>query len=292
MKMIDKVRRLETDAVILDLEDAVPINHKETARIFVRDSIKLNSGCQKDPYPHLKSKGDLKVYVRINSLSSRLYKEDLDYIVVDGLNGLMLPKSETEEDVIKIEKLLEDKEKKTGLKKGKITIMPLIETSRGVMNSYKIASASKRVIAIGFGAVDFAVDNRIKISKGGVELLFPRSLISIAAHASGVQPIDSPWIDIQDTNGLIKNCETARNLGYTGKMAIHPTQLDHINKAFTPSKSEIEYAKKIVGSFNEALQSGVGAISINGKMIDQANLKQAEEVLKLAELVEKRKATI
>lgn len=287
--MIDKVNRLETDAVILDLEDAVPILDKETARIFVRDVIELDEKKVENPFPHLKLNRNPHICVRINSFSSGLYKEDLNYIVVDGLDSVMVPKSETEKDIRRIDELLEKSEQEKGLEKGRITLIPLIETAKGVINANGIASASERVISLGFGAVDFTADTRIRPSKENIELLYPRAHLSIIAHAYGLQPIDTPWVNIQDVEGLLEDCKMARKLGYTGKMAIHPIQLKYINEAFSPSKDEIEYAKKVLEAFKDTATSGLGAISLDGKMIDHANLRQAEETLRLAELIEKRK---
>lgn len=277
MRMINKASKLEADALILDLEDAVPMNFKETARIFVRDSIK-----------QLKSSTHAHVYVRINSLASGLFQEDLDYIICEGLDGVMIPKSEVKKDISKIDTIICEKETEIGLKKGEISLIPLVETAKGAVNAYDIASANKRIVAIGFGAVDFVADTRIQLSKDGLEILYPRSCISIAAHAAQIQPIDTPWINIQDAKGLIEDSKTARHLGFAGKMAIHPLQLEPINEVFSPSRGEIEDAKKIVKAFGEAIKSGVGAISIDGKMIDYANFRQAEEVIVLAESIEKR----
>ena len=289
LRMIDKISRLETDAVILDLEDAVPILDKETARIFIRDSISTDEKKGRDdPFPYLKANDGPYVYVRINSLQSNLYNDDLDYVVVKGLDGVVIPKSETKEDIAKIDKTLVKAEAKSRIKRGSISLIPLIETAKGVVNVYDIAKSSERVVALGFGAVDFSADVKMQPSNSGIELLYPRSSISIAAHACGVQPIDTPWVNVQDTDGLIKDCETAKKLGFTGKLAIHPLQLNTINIAFSPSESEIGYAKKIVESFNKAAKSGVGAISLNGKMIDYASLRQAKEVLQLSKMIERK----
>ncbi|MEM4246382.1 MAG: CoA ester lyase [Candidatus Bathyarchaeia archaeon] len=291
MRMIDKASRLETDAVILDLEDAVPVLGKETARIFVRDVVDKKRGDFEEPFPHLKSREGLYICVRINSLPSGLYLDDLASVVVDGLDGVMVPKVESEQDVKTIEKLLGEREETIGLEKGGINIIPLIETAKGVLNVREIVTASERVIALGFGAVDFAADAHIAPSRERIELLYPRSYLSLVAHACGVQPIDTPWVDIQDRAGFIEDCEKAKRLGFTGKMAVHPTQLRTINQVFSPSKSEVDYARKVVEAFNKAASAGVGATFLGGKMIDLANLRQAKEVLRLAEEAERGRAS-
>ena len=276
MRMIQKSSSLDTDSIILDLEDAVPIAEKETARIFVRDSVDLVK------------RGGADVYVRVNALSSGLVQKDFDMAIREGLDGIVLPKCETKSDIYKIEDLIREKEVKQNVEAGVIGILPLLETARGVLSAYDIASASSRVIALGFGAVDYTRDMGVAISKEGVELLYPRSHIAVASRAAGIQAVDSPWIDILDKEGLTKDSSLARQLGFNGKMLIHPSQIDVVNRIFSPSEAEIEYARKIVAAHEQAQARGVGATSLDQKMIDIATFRQAQELLMLAERISEK----
>ena len=276
MRMIHKSSSLDTDSIILDLEDAVPIAEKETARIFVRDSVELVK------------RGGADVYVRVNALSSGLVQKDLDMAIREGLDGIVLPKCETRADILKIEDLIREKEVEQNVEAGVIGILPLLETAKGVLSAYDIASASSRVIALGFGAVDYTRDMRVAISKEGVELLYPRSHIAVASRAAGIQAVDSPWIDILDKEGLTKDSSLARQLGFNGKMLIHPSQIDVVNRIFSPSEAEIEYARKIIAAHEQAEARGLGATSLDQKMIDIATFRQAQELLVLAERISEK----
>ena len=275
-RFIHKACTLPTDAVILDLEDAVPVAEKEAARIFARDAIKM-----------MKSAG-INVFVRVNALTTGFTAQDLKAVICKDLDGLMLPKTESKEDIFEAQKLIDDIKREKELEPGDITIIPLIETARGVINAYEIATASKRVIALSFGAVDFTRDMGTTISKEGIELLYARSKIAVAARASGIQAIDTPWIDLADKEGLIRDAKLAHQLGYNGKLLIHPDQIEPVNRVFSPSKEDIDYATKVVKVFEEAKAKGLGATSLEGKMIDFANYHQAKYILSLVEAINKR----
>ncbi|MEM3464501.1 MAG: CoA ester lyase [Candidatus Bathyarchaeia archaeon] len=270
MRMIYKIPTLTADAVILDLEDSIPMAEKDTARVFIRDSLDVVSS------------GTSDVYVRVNGLMTGLTAEDCEFVVQKGVTGIMLPKVESREEVIEAEKIIGELEKKRGLEVGSITLIPTLETAKGVINAYEIATSSRRNIAIGFGAVDFTRDMGTSLSKEGTELFFARSLVAIAARAAGVQALDTVFIDLADKEGLVKDAMLAKQLGFKGKFLIHPSQIEPVNRIFSPSEKEIEYAKKVVNAFKEAEAKGLGAASLEGRMIDVAVYKQAEDLLALA----------
>jgi len=272
-RMIQKAKDLPADAIILDLEDAVPMVEKETARIFVADGVQL-----------IKS-GGRQVFVRVNSLSTGLTEEDLEYSVQRELDGIVLAKTESSEDIIKVERIIEKLEKEKDLSKNHIKIIPLLETARGVMNVEEIVQASERVIAVCFGALDFTRDMGTTQSKEGTETYYARSRIVLGARAFDVQAIDTPWFDLIDQEGLIRETGFAKQLGYRGKLLIHPDHIKTVNTIFTPTEAEIEYAKRVVEAFNEAKAKGLGAISLNGKMIDEASYLQAENILYYARTI-------
>jgi len=276
MRMINKAMTLDEDAVILDLEDAVPMLDKETARIFIRDSIEM-----------LKSTG-LDIFIRVNGLSTGLTADDIKCVIQKDLDGILLPKCESKGDVVKLGDTITELERESGLNEGDMIIIPLIETAKGVLNSFEIASASDRVSALSFGAVDFTRELGTTPSKDGTEIFYARSHIALSAIAANVQAIDTPWVDIMDTDGLIESAKLARRLGFRGKMLIHPKQIKPINEIFTPREEEVQFAKRVVEEFTQAQASGQGAISIEGTMIDIASFNQASQLLSSWEAIQSK----
>jgi citrate lyase subunit beta/citryl-CoA lyase len=282
MRMIHKAKTLNADAIIFDLEDAVTMADKETARMFIKDSL------------HMIKESGADTYVRVNSLATDLYLEDLDAVIRKDLDGIMMPKAESAEDVRKLEKHLLRMEAKRGLNKGSIAILPLIESAKGVHYAYEIASASKRTVAIAFGAADFSRDMGrayALLSKDQTELLYARSRIAVAARVANVLSIDTPFLGLLvDKEGLVREARQALQLGFKGKLLIHPTQIEPINEVFSPSPKEIDYARRVVEAFKEAEARGLGAISFEGRMIDYATYRQSQELLSIAETIEKKKS--
>ena len=272
MRMIQKIPTLIADAVVLDLEDSIPIADKDTARVFIRDSLESAGS------------GSAEVYVRVNGLVTGFTAEDCSFVVQKGLAGIVLPKVESKKDVLESEKIIEQMESERGLEDA-TPLIATIETAKGVMNAYEIASASQRVVAMGFGAVDYTRDMGTSLSKEGTELFVPRSIVAIAAKAAGVQALDTVFIDLADEQGLIKDSQTARQLGFKGKFLIHPCQIDPVNKVFSPSLREVEYARKVASTFREAEAKGLGATSLEGRMIDIPVHQQAKELIALAEAI-------
>jgi len=277
------------DAIILDLEDAVPIAEKETARVFARDSVTI-----------LKSKG-IDVFVRVNSLATGLTQEDLKYAVVKGLDGTMLPKSESREDVVKLDRLIKKEEMSKKLKPNSISMMLLLESPRGVLKASEIATGSKRVVALGFGAGDFLRElgegfaiARLSPDEYFPMILYARSRISIAARVAGVPAIDTPFFGLLiDTDGLIRESSKAKLLGFKGKMLIHPRHIEPVNQVFSPSKEDVEFSKQMIKVYKEAEAKGLGAASFGGRMIDYAMVSMGKDLLSRAEAIaEKEKRRI
>jgi len=279
MRMLHKAGALDADAIIIDLEDAVPMEDKETARVFVREGIETVG------------KEESMVFVRVNGLATGLASQDLEESVCEGLDGIVLPKTESDRDILDAEAILEKIEKQKGLRVGSIIIVPILETAKGVLKAAEVAFASKRVVGLSFGAVDFTRDLGVSLSKEGVELSYPRAYVALAARAAGIPAIDTVFIDIMDREGLIRDSKAAKQLGFRGKLLIHPNQIQPVNEVFSPTQQEVEYCKKVVAAFKEAQARGAGAISLDGKMIDYANYRQAEDVLAIWDLIIKRKKT-
>jgi len=274
------------DAIILDLEDACPMPEKETARIFARDCI-----------PMLKEHG-LDVFVRVNSLETGLTEVDIGYVVREGLDGIMLAKTESPEDITAVEALIEREEQKKKMKAKVIKLIALVETPKAILKLQDIIAASDRLVAVAFGAGDFSreMGAGMGVTKLSPEEYFPmilhaRSSIALAARAAGVQAIDTPFFGLLiDLDGLAKESEKAKLLGFSGKQVTHPRHIEVVNRVFTPPKEEIDFAKQVVEAYEDARRKGLGATSLGGKMIDYGTFKRAEALLALAKAIEEKES--
>lgn len=278
--MAFKAATLPMDAAIFDLEDAVSIDDKETARIIARDVIGL-----------VKKRG-ARTFVRVNSLSTSLTLEDVKCTTVKELDGFMLAKAETGSDVTRLCRMISGVERSSKIKAGRMMVIPLIETAKGVLNSFQIASASERVVAVGFGAGDYYRDlgrDITSISREENELLYARCQVVNASRATGVQVIDTPFLgSLTDKEAFLAEVRLAARLGFKGKQCIHPSQIQPINSVFSPSKQEVGRARRIVEAFEEAQSKGIGVMSFEGKMIDRMSYRQAKDLLENAQTIEGR----
>jgi citrate lyase subunit beta/citryl-CoA lyase len=283
VKMITRAATLSSDAVILDLEDAVPFLEKETARIITRDSIRVLS------------KRGISTFVRVNSLATGLTKEDVETVVVEGLDGIVLAKTESVDDVAQIDKMLTVIERNSGLQQRSVKVVTLIESAKGLINSYQIASSSDRLMALAFGAGDYSRDlgrDVIQISSDQTELLYARSHLVNTSRAAGIQAIDTPFLGLlTDKESFSKEVRLAMQLGFKGKQCVHPSQIELINNVFSPAKEDVERAKRVVKAFEEAQGRGLGATSLDGRMMDYMSYQQAKEALKTAQVIEEKGRT-
>lgn len=267
--MVQNAGVLGADCVILDLEDAIAIGEKDAARILTAIALK-----NVDFYKTEK-------VVRINSLDSYA-EEDIKVIVPAEPDAIMLPKTNCAEDVKQAAEWIKRAER-PGQKP--VKIIPLLETSLGVLNAYEIAVADERVEAIAFGAEDYTAGLEAQRTKEGIEILAARSQLVNAAVAAGVQAIDTPFTDVNDEEGLLKDCMLVRQLGYKGKLTINPRHIDTIHSVFSPSAKEIGWAKRVVDGLKEAAKDGVGVIAIDGKMVDKPIVDRAERIIQLAKVL-------
>jgi citrate lyase subunit beta/citryl-CoA lyase len=283
-RMINTAQDEGADAVILDLEDGCPISDKETGRVFARDSVQM-----------LRESG-LDVFIRVNALETGLTETDVDYVVCEGLDGIILAKTETKEDVTKLDHLLLEKEKKKGLASGALSVIPLLETPKGVLNTREIIGASSRIIAVGFGAGDFSREmgagmgvTKLSPDEYFTSILHARSSIAMAARAAGVQAIDSPFFGLViDLEGLARETEKVKLLGFSGKQLTHPRHVDVVNRVFAPEQQDVVFAEEVVKAYEQAQEKGLGATTIGGKMIDYGSFKRAESLLAFAKAVEEK----
>jgi len=283
-RMITNATAEGADALILDLEDGCPMSEKETGRVFARDSI-----------PMLKEQ-KAKVFVRVNSLETGLTETDISYVVTQGLDGIMLAKTESKEDVFTIDRLLQEEELKKGLELKSVLLIALLETPQGILNIREIIAASDRVVAVGFGAGDFSreMGAGMGVTKLSPEEYFPmvlyaRSNIAMTARAAGIQAIDTPFFGLViDLEGLIRESEKVKLLGFSGKQLTHPRHVASVNAAFSPAEEDVAFARMVVKVYEEARAKGLGATTIGGKMIDYGSFKRAEALLSTARVIEAR----
>ncbi|MCK4879511.1 MAG: citrate lyase subunit gamma [Bacteroidales bacterium] len=255
------------NGIILDLEDSVAPQKKAEARLLVRNAL-----CQVDFY-------GAERMVRINQLPGGL--EDLDEVVPQHLHLVLLPKCEHGSQVVevaeRIQAILKAHEQER-----EIFLMPIIESCLGVENAFEIATASDSVVAIAIGLEDYTADLGVKRTDSGEESLYARTRLVNACKAAGIQPIDSVYSDVANMDGLRKNVETSRSLGFEGMGCIHPRQVPVIHEAFVPGEDEIKKARRIVEAFEEAEARGSGVVALGSKMIDPPVVKRAQKTLELA----------
>ncbi|MCH7625013.1 MAG: CoA ester lyase [Chloroflexi bacterium] len=268
--MLEKATGFRPDAFVPDMEDSVPMEEKANARKTVADHL-----------PALAERGPL-VIPRVNSLDTGLLEEDLEAVVGPHIYGVSVGKIYTIEDVHAISSILDGLEEKAGLPNGQTRLLPWIETAMAIVRCYEICSSSPRIAGVSLGAEDFTNDMGIERTKDDSEIAFPRSVIGVSARAADVLALDTPFFSFRDPEGLRENCLGSRKVGFKGKFAIHPAQIDVINEAFSPSPSEIEHAKRVIEAFEEAQSRGRGSTSLDGHVVDVPVVKRAEALLELA----------
>jgi citrate lyase subunit beta/citryl-CoA lyase len=266
-RFYEKLAEFRPDAVIVDLEDAVPPAEKPLARSMVRERLggPLLAG--------------LQVFVRVNAVDTPFFRDDVRGVVAVGLDGIFLPKAGTAEQLHEANMLLAQAELRLGITMGIVRIVPIVESVMGVLNAHELAVASPRVVALAFGAEDFSLDLGVERSRDGVETRYPRAQVALAAHGAGRFAIDTPWTAIDDQDGLRREAVEGRQLGYVAKQAIHPSQLAIIHAVYTPTDDEVRWARRVIHAYDEAVSGGTGAINLDGKLIDVPMVERARRVL-------------
>jgi citrate lyase subunit beta/citryl-CoA lyase len=274
-RFIDKAKTLTADITCFDLEDSVPINEKAAARQMITQTLKDRTEYKTN------------LYIRINSLNSGMAFSDLKEIIQNGVDGVVIPKVNDENEMVDIARFISILEDERGIEKGSIKLMPSIETAKGVVNTYFIAKVDQRVNAVIFGVFDFLYDMGLDYAENdendGIEYMYARGKIPVDAKAAGVVAIDAIWQKVDDASGLIKDAIVGKRLGYSGKSLIHPSQIEPVHKIFIPTKNEIEWAKKVIEALDQTMErgSGRGAVKLEGKMIDAVHYKQAKAILNI-----------
>ncbi len=282
-RFLEKSKTVSSDIICFDLEDSVPFEEKETARNLVSKTI--NDIGKSDG-----SHGKAVVSVRINEPDSELAANDLKKVVLDGIDAIVIPKVETDRQIVRISNIIKTLEKENDIPNDSIKLIPSIESALGVVNAYSIAKSDHRVSSLVFGIFDFL--HNMKIDSNDDEVLtgylYGRAKVPVDARAAGVDSIDSIWQNINDMDGLERDLVFGKKLGYTGKCIIHPSQINLAHKVFAPSIQDIQWAKKVVSTLDESrtdktkgttATTRIGAVNLEGKMIDAVHYKQAKRIL-------------
>lgn len=270
LRKIEKATTLPVDSVIMDLEDGVALSHKEAARTTVAQALTTLDF------------GGRERLVRINPVDTPLSRPDLDATIAARPDGYVIPKVESAEDLLSVSRYLDEAERANGWPRDGLRLLAIIETARGVMNLAAIGGATPRLDALMFGAEDLAGDVGAMRTRAGWEVFYARSAVVIAAAAHRLQAIDTVFIDLTDVDGLAEECRFARQMGYIGKMAIHPRQVPVINVSFSPTAEEIAQARHLVAAHDEQQAGGAGVFELDGKMIDMPMVRAAMRVLNRA----------
>lgn len=260
---------LGADSIILDLEDAVDPGQKDAARILVRNALKRRM--------YKKS----EVIVRINPIESDYWEKDIEETVPYGPALLMPAKVSSGEDVKIISEYMAKVEQACGMEVGTVGLLPLIETAKGVEHAYEIASADKRVVGLFLGGEDLTADLHAVRTEEGAEILYARSRILYAARACQIEAYDTPFTNVNDDDGALRDAQVAKSMGFSGKASISPRHVDIINGVFSPTEKEIQYAHLVMEAIAEGKKQGKGAVSLFGKMIDAPIVKRAQQVLEM-----------
>jgi len=279
-RVMAKALEAGASAVILDLEDSVPVAAKAEARALVARAI--------DSAAALPAASRPVVTVRTNGAATGLLADDLAAVVRRGLDAIFLPKAESVEQVTGMASLLDRLEPAHGLPAGTVQIIPMFETALGVLRCYEIARATPRVVGTCIGSArdgDLQTDLGCGWSLDGTELFYARSKILLESRAAGVQPLDGVFSDLNDEAGFVQDCALSARLGYVGRTVIHPKQIAPARRAYSVSEVDAAYYRRVVSEFEAVEKTGAtAAITVDGKLVDYAMYQRAKRVLEQARL--------
>jgi citrate lyase subunit beta/citryl-CoA lyase len=268
--MLDKALGLAPDAFVPDMEDSVPAAEKANARETIRSFL-----------PKLAARGRI-VIPRVNALDTDWFEPDVAAVVGRDIFGISIGKVRTAEDISEISQALAEHERRARLDVGHLKLLPWIETAEAIVNVNAICRASERIVAVAFGGEDFTNDMGIERLEDESQVLYARSRICVAARAAHVLALDTPYFKLRDPDGLRTNAAHAKSIGFKGKFAIHPEQIDALNECFSPSAQEIAHAARVVAAYEEAERRGRASTSLDGWVIDVPVVKRARALLELA----------
>ena len=268
--MISNTFIYKPDSIMFDLEDAVALKEKDSARILVAHALQ---------HPLYQ---EIETVVRVNPLDSEFGLNDLNAVVRAGVDVVRMPKTETAQDVVDMDLAITEIEKACGREVGSTKMLAAIESPLGITQANQIATASKRLIGIALGAEDYVRNLKTERSPEGIELLFARCSILQAARAAGIQAFDTVYSNANNEEGFLKEAALSKQLGFDGKSLVNPRQIELLHNLFAPTQKDVDQAEKIIAAAEEAERNGLGVVSLNGKMIDAPIIDRARLVLERA----------
>lgn len=268
--MISNTFIYKPDAIMFDLEDAVALKEKDSARILVAHALQ---------HPLYQ---EIETVVRVNPLDSEFGLADLNAVVRAGVDVVRMPKTETAQDVVDMDREITEIEKVCGREVGSTKMLAAIESPLGITQANQIATASKRLIGIALGAEDYVRNLKTERSPEGIELLFARCSILQAARAAGIQAFDTVYSNANNEEGFLAEAALIKQLGFDGKSLINPRQIELLHNLFAPTQKDVDQARRIIDAAEEAERNGLGVVSLNGKMIDAPIIDRAKLVLERA----------
>lgn len=274
LKYMEKAKDTEADAIIFDLEDSVPLQFKEVARRNLVDIVSRTDF------------GKKKIFVRLNDRYKNCVSDDLEAAVIDGIDGFLISKIKTIDDADHFIARIGLMEAIKHFECGRFKVISLIEMARAVLNPLPIVDSSDRIVGLAFGCEDFLADLQGIPTESRSNLYVPRALVGLAGRASRTIPIDTVYTKIADLDGFRKECISARELGFSGKLCVHPSQAVVANECFTPSEEEVKDAKETIRLFELAKKEGRGVNVYNGKFIGPPFVIRANRILELAREIE------
>lgn len=267
----EKAFSLGADAVILDLEDACPVAEKPATRPIVVAALQQPRRC--------------RGYVRVNALSTPFGLRDLEAVTRKSVDGIVVPKIETADELRTADWLLAQFEREQELPPGSIDLMPILETGRGLRNVDAIAQAGTRIRRLMFGAGDFTLDMGLTWASDEAEFHPYRAAVVLASRAAGLEPpLDTVWVDLRNVDAFKASVASVQRMGFGGKLCIHPDQVPIVNAGFSPSPAQVDRARRIIAAFESAEASGSAAIQLDGQFIDYPFLYQAQRIVELADM--------
>ena len=274
-ELLEKAARYPADVLCLDLEESVLPDEKPRARELVAAGIaKL-------------SQAGRTVQVRLNSIQSEETKADLAAVAQPGLSSVLLAKTQAPQDVRDVDVLLREQELAHEIKPGTIDLTVAIESAQALLRCEAISRASTRLVALMLGAEDFTFDMGVERSRNGRELDHARSVIATCARAANLYALDTPWPEIAGIDDLLADASRARSAGFTGKYVIHPTHIEPVNGVFSPTEADVAQARSVLKAWDGAQANGLGAVQLDGRMIDRPIVERARSVLQQTEAIGK-----
>jgi citrate lyase subunit beta/citryl-CoA lyase len=279
MTLVQKAPKYQADIITFDIEDAVPPMQKEEARRITAENLTKAAS------------GGSEVYVRVNGWHTEYTNYDLESVVYPGLNGITLPKTRDADDVKRLDWKIEELENRRGLPIGSVKMSILLETASGIMNAYACVTASKRLVSVFFGAVDYCADMRIRQTNEASEQAYARTTVAVAARSAELVALDAPFPDYSNMEAFEKNTADGVKMGYEGRMIIHPSQIEPAHRLYSPAEDEVTHARKVVKFFEEeGLAKGLASVALDGKMIDTPVYVNAQGVISRYEEIQQKES--